>query len=242
MRRFWQSFGYLAAFVAAMTCLSLIYIEGAHLSLVKPSNQLEFLTLPEHIPSVWDIVRPAVAASWVMPLLVLLVQVLLTGGFFGTLLRMNLRQQVNANTFASDSIRSFIRLLIWTLLWDLLSLLVTSLSRLMYPLGVTAAIALFAMRFAFLFGSIALVSEQGVPFGKALGAAGKTMLARFVPMLPYGLGIALLTGVSMAITASLPTAVIVVLSILYTTLMTWLWHMVVARYLFYSRPLTGDAS
>ncbi|MCL6626593.1 MAG: hypothetical protein K6T68_08430, partial [Alicyclobacillus shizuokensis] len=211
------------------------------------SNQaMAIAHLPTDFPSLWDLVSPSPqAASWAAPVAVLLVQVLLSGGLYGSLLRANLTSTVSPGSFLSDALRSFWRLLWWNLLWAALYLVLGTLSSLGRGLpkaDIVFGLPVLILRFLFLFADAALVAERRVAALTAIARAARALLAGFVPMLPYAVSLALLADAGTAVAPRLSHAGLLAAGIVYSLVVTWLLHMVTARYLYFSAWRSAPAS
>ena len=156
---------------------------GVHV-LTAPAIREQPLSLPTSIPSIWNIIRPSTNISWLSPFVVLLVQVFLTGGFYGSLVRVNTRQAVSPTTFLHDAAHSFWRLFLWYLLWTGINLLLVGVVRVFPQMNVTLTVLVLLLRYLFLFADVALVSERNIPLAFQLAVG--TMLSGLVTMLPYG--------------------------------------------------------
>lgn len=214
--------------------LSIVGIRLNHLGLVKPGNPLQVLILPGSFPSIWNIIQPTHLSNWFVPVVLLLLQAWLSGGFFGSLVRLNTWQTVTGASFVMDATRSFLRLLLWSLLWDSIALALAGFTHALPMFGTTAAFVLLAVHYVFFFVPIGLVAEQASSMREAVGTSVRALLDGFLPMLPYAGLMMLLTAIGLTLSAAVPWSEFIFLSILYLGLMTWLWHMVMARYLVFS--------
>ncbi|MDQ0190076.1 hypothetical protein JI721_04300 [Alicyclobacillus cycloheptanicus] len=231
MRRFYIAMVWLAVVVTVFTCLSWLYLYLNHVPLSKPASTMQTLNLPTTAPSIWNMTMPIVAGTWWLPVVVLIVQVFITGGFYGTLVRVNTGTAASAGSFLSDALRAFWRLLGWNLVWMLLSLFVIGLYRLSAPLSIALSILLIFGRYVFLFSDVALVCEMQAPMQQALKNAALALLNGIVPMLPYGVCTMIFTGFAMTLTDYLSMTDLLWVGILYGLVMTWIAHMITARYL-----------
>lgn len=231
VRRFWIAIFWLAVGVTLFTCLSWLYLYLNHVPLSKPSSTMQTINLPTTLPSLWNMTLPIVAGTWWLPIAVLLLQVLLTGGFYGTLVRVNTGANASGGSFVSDSLHAFWRLLGWNLLWALLTLFVIGLYKMSAPIAVGVSILLLFCRYVFLFADVALVCELQAPMQQALKTSALALLNGIVPMLPYGVSTILLTGIGMTVAAHASMGELLGAGIIYGVAMTWLSHMVTARYL-----------
>lgn len=234
VRRFFIAIAWLAVVVTAFTCLSWLYLYLNHVPLSKPASTMQTINLPTTIPSVWNMTLPIVAATWWLPIVVLIVQVFLTGGFYGTLVRVNTGSRATRGSFISDSLHAFWRLLGWNLLWALLSLFVIGLYKMSAPVAIGVSILLVCCRYVFLFAEVALVCEMQAPMQQALKTSALALLNGIVPMLPYGVCTVLLTGIGMTLVAYTSIDMTLVIGVVYGLAMTWLSHMITARYLMLS--------
>lgn len=234
----------------------MVWLIMSPISLIRPANTFQLLNLPTGFPSLWSIIRPAQLTGWVAPILALFLQTWLTGGYLGSLVRINTRQMVSPASFVADALRTFWRLLLWNLLWDALALAVAlistpasafgsatgstfgstagSFSGNLPGIGVTAALLFLVARYVLFFAPIALVAEQGTTMREALAASVRALLNGFLPMLPYAGLMILATGAALSASAILPRFGLFLVIVVYLAIMTWLWHMVVARYLWFS--------
>lgn len=240
VRRFWTAITWLAIVVTVFTSLSWIYLYLNRVSLSKPSSTLQLINLPTTAPSLWNIIFPIVTGTWLVPVGILLLQVFLTGGFYGTLVRVNTDRRANAASFLSDSMHAYWRILLWNVMWELLSLLVIGLFKMSAPVSIGLSIVVVCLRYVFLFGDIALVCELQAPMGTALKHAGAALLNGIVPMLPYGVCTIIFTGGAMTLTAYAQAPVVLLVGVLYGLAMTWLAHLITARYLVFSNWSTAD--
>lgn len=234
LRQFWRTLIALAATAALYSTVSWVYLQRSHVAAQGPVTGLQLVSFPSGFPSIWDIVRSNAAVSGWILLAVFLVHVLLTGGFLGTLVRVNSLQATAVSTFLADAARSFWRLLFWNLLWVALSFLAVGLTGVMRPLGVIFAILLLLVRFLFLFAEVALVCEQQARLGAVLRMAIQTMVEELVRMVPVAVAIVLLTGLGLSLAATGSPIRLLLTALAYTSAMTWLSHLVVARYVVFS--------
>ncbi|SFU97404.1 hypothetical protein [Alicyclobacillus macrosporangiidus] len=233
VQRFWRAFLSLAALAAAFSAVSWVCLRWAHVGLSAPGGRLQLLTLPTGFPSLWNFIHPATGVHWVFPLLVLLVQVFLTGGFYGVLVRVDTGQPAGLSTFLADAARSFWRLLTWNLLWTALGLTAVGIAQALPALATLLSVGVLLARFVFLFGDVALVCEPAMR--EAIRSAAEALLHGFAPMLPFGAVMAASTGACLAISAQLPGWGLLALGVVYSVFMAWVLHMVAARYLYFSR-------
>lgn len=234
VRRFWVAISWVAVVVTAFTWLSWFYLYLNHVPLSKPASTLQLINLPTTAPSVWNTILPIVSKTWLLPIVVLLLQVFLTGGFYGTLVRVNTGRAASAGSFVSDSLHAYWRLLLWNIMWELLSLLVIGIYKMSSTAAIGLSILLVCLRYVFLFADVALVCELQSPMRTALANAGNVLLNQIVPMLPYGVSTVVFTGVAMTVTAYGGTFTLLWVGVAYGLVMTWLGHLVTARYLAYS--------
>ncbi|MCL6517509.1 hypothetical protein, partial [Alicyclobacillus sp.] len=113
VQRFWRAFGALAALAAAFSALSWLFLRWLDIGIAPPGGRLQLLTLPTDFPAIWNFIHPATGVHWSLPFLVLVIQVFLTGGFYGVLIRVNTGKAAGLSTFLADAGRSFWRLLTW---------------------------------------------------------------------------------------------------------------------------------
>lgn len=177
-------------------------------------------------------IRPSTNISWIAPLVVLIVQVFLTGGFYGWLIRANTRRAVTPGTFVVDAARSFWRLFLWYMLWTGIGILVAGIDRVFPQMNFTLAAVLLLLRYMFLFVDMALVSERNIR--EAFQSAVSAMFSNFVGMLPFGILLILVTSVALSVSTMMNWLALLGLSVVYGAVMAWLLHMVVARYLYFS--------
>ena len=244
VRRFWQSMAGLALVVLVFTLLSYLYLVLNLVPLFGKTTGLASLNLPTVFPSLWDILRPKTTSVVLAPFIVLLSQVFLTGGLYGSLLRLNAKQPLPAASFLADGLRSFFRLLLWNLLWTFaIPLFVVGIDGLASPIGEALTVVLVIARFLFLFADVALVSEHHRTMRESLRGAFAILVNHWLTMLPF--------GVVMIILSSLCTALLVhvglsitgfLIGIVYSVAMLWLLHLVVARYLFYGHERDRGSS
>lgn len=193
----------------------------------------------------WNIVQPVHLMNWFFPLLLLVLQAFLSGGFFGSLLRLNTLQTVSVASFFADAMRSFLRLLLWSILWDSIALAIAGMTHALPMLGVTAALVFLAVHYVFFFAPIGLVAEQTSSIRNALKTSVQALLDGFLPLLPYAGLMVLLGAAALALSATISRGWFLVLTVVYLALMTWLWHMVIARYLVFSNwvvPATAPST
>jgi hypothetical protein len=229
--RFWSIFSSLTAITVIFTLVSWIYIT-TQTHLTGPKSSSDLLTLPTRIPSIWNIVRPNATGWWLAPLIVLIIQIILTGGLYGTLVRVNTRQVPSISSFISDAVRNFGRLLLWNLLWTALSIALIGTGRGYPSLSSTLAGIVVALRFVFLFADVALVSERSIPY--AIKSAVATLFNRVISMIPYAVVIAVLSGAAFSASTVLSSPLLLVVSAIYCAIMTFILHMITARYLVFS--------
>lgn len=188
--------------------------------------------MPTEAPSIWNLVQPGNTKQWLGPIIVLIVQVWLTGGFYGTLIRANTGEASNVPTFIVDSFRSFGKLLLWNLLWAAAAVVVIGLNRALPAFGPALNILIFLLRFVFLFGDIALVAEQNARY--ALTLAPKLVLSQWLVMLPFAIVMVIVTDAGRWLVGISPGVLGLIIAIIYAVVMTWVLHMIVARYLMFS--------
>jgi len=234
LRRFWKTMSVLALIIIIYSGLSWWFLYAHHTQLQQPRHVLQLLSIPLGLPSIWSIVHPTTTVSAIAPIVQLLLSVLLSGGLLGTLIRININREVSIATFFSDSIRPFWRLLGWNILWNALFLMAAMLTHVLTPLGYTASLLLLVVRFVFLFTDTALVAEQQTSARIAIFSSARTLFNALGQMLPYGIAVATLTGLATAIIPNHLNATSLSASLLYSLIMLWLLHLIVARYLFYS--------
>jgi hypothetical protein len=232
IRRFWQTMALLTALVVLYTCLSWWYLWSNHITLSQSHSLLPTITM--QIPSIWNFVQPSSVSSWVAPITVFVLQVWLTGGFFGTLARINMGQHASVGSFIVDSMRAFVRLLLWYFFWDAVYLFVAETSKLSIWVGLFAAVFALIFRYFFLFGDVALVCEGQASIRQAVRTALGALANGLVPMLPFGIAFAFTTDAAMTYAGRLTAPGVLIVAIIYAVVMTWLSHMVVARYLYFS--------
>ncbi|QQE78621.1 hypothetical protein [Alicyclobacillus sp. SO9] len=243
IKQFWQTMTALAVLVTAVSGLSLMYLGLSNMSLTPATSYSEWTNLPVTFPSIWNILRPAASAGWLVTIVVLVLQILLTGGFYGTLIRTNTGQAASVNTFMSDALRSFGRLLTWNILWAAIFLLIAAVARSLPQAALLLTILAIIVRFVFLFAETALVGEGRVPMANALRTAAVTLLGRMMQMIPFGVIVIVLSGLAEKLFASFPLLRIPTV-LAYALAMTWILHMIVARYIYYSNyqssPISRD--
>ena len=232
VQNFWRILTGLALVVLGFTILSWAYLVAAGINVTTPASRAQLLTLPTSIPSIWNIVHPTTTITWLAPFVVLLVQVFLTGGFYGTLVRANTGQAAGPGSFLLDAGRSFIRLFLWNVLWAGVSLLLSGIVQVFPEVHVTLLLLLLVARFLFLFVDLALVCERTVD--AALRTALATLFNHLLAMLPYTVLLSFLTGLLLSVSASLQPTLVLLAGLLYALATTWILHMVVARYLVFS--------
>lgn len=233
VRRFWLSFISLVIFLLVVDVVSWLYIV-THLTLqVAGSGLGDSFVLPTEAPSIWSFIQPGTTKDWLAPILVLVVQVWLTGGFYGTLIRMNTSEQVSPTNFVYDAFRSFGKLLLWNLLWAAAAVAVVGLNRVLPAFGPALFVLLLVLRFVFLFGNIALVAERDPRY--ALKLAPNLLISRWLTMLPYAIVLVLLGDLGRRLSGILSHHGTLFIAAIYTVLAAWVLHMVVARYLVFSR-------
>jgi len=235
IQTFWRTMAGLFATAVVFSTLSWLYIWRSHIPFTPPTGVFQLFNLPTDFPSIWNVVRPAQTNSALAPFLVLFLQVFLTGGLLGTLLRLNTRQSLGTSSFVADGLRAFGRLLAWNLIWTLLlSFFLIGVLKVFLPLGEVLAFLLLIVRYLFLFAEIALVSETSLRFGQAIRAALSAMKNGLVPMIPFAIVIMVLTGLVLYASTTLPVLWFLFVTLVYVCALTWLSHVVVARYLYYS--------
>jgi hypothetical protein len=232
VRRFWRSFISLVLFLIVVDVISWFYIV-THLTLqVASGGLLGSFVLPVDAPSVWSFIQPGITKNWLAPLIVLVAQVWLTGGFYGTLVRMNTSEAVSPTNFVFDGFRSFGKLLLWNLLWAAAAVAVVGLNRALPAFGPALFVLLLVLRFVFLFGNIGLVAERDARY--ALRLAASLLLSRWLTMLPYAIVLVFLADVARRLSGIVSGVGILVIAALYTVMAAWVLHMVTARYLAFS--------
>jgi hypothetical protein len=232
VRQFWRTFFGLALISTLFTAVSWWYLVSSDVVLTEPVTKSQVLSLPTSIPSIWNVIRPSTNITWFAPFVVLVAQVFLTGGFYGSLVRANTGQPTNPATFLHDAIRSFWRLFLWYLLWTGLNILLAGVVRVFPQSNATATALVLLLRYLFLFSDVALVSERNVSF--ALRSAVGALLSGLVTMLPYGVLLVIVTSAAMSLSTSVSWLTLLGVAVLYGVVASWLLHMVVARYLFFT--------
>jgi hypothetical protein len=232
IHQFWRSILGLMLVCTVFTAVSWWYLVSTDIVLTAPAIREQLLSLPTSIPSIWNIIRPSTNISWLSPFVVLLVQVFLTGGFYGSLVRINTRQAVSLTTFLHDAARSFWRLFLWYLLWTGINILLAGVVRVFPQMNVTLTVLVLLLRYLFLFADVALVSERNIPL--AFQSAVGTLLSSVMAMLPYGVLLVFLTGFSLSLSIHVSWFGLAGLAVAYGIAVTWLLHMVVARYVYFS--------
>jgi hypothetical protein len=230
----------LTAFVLLYTCLSWWYLWSNHMMFLQSHSLFPALTM--QIPSIWSFIQPSNVSSWIAPITVFVLQVWLTGGFYGTLARINMGQSASVGTFVVDSMRSFMRLLLWYFFWDACYVFVAEISRVSRSYGLFAAAVALIARYIFLFGDIALVCEGQATIRQAIRTALRSLTGGLVPMLPFGIAVAFVTDAAMTSAGRLSAPGVLFIAVIYAVVMTWLYHMVVARYLYLSNWITRQAT
>lgn len=235
VQTFWRTFASLVIVVMVFSGFSWIYIILHHIALSRVSGVLPLLNLPTGFPSIWNVVHPADTQSSFAPFVVLFLQVYLTGGLLGTLLRVNSYQTPTSSSFVADGLRAFGRLLVWNILWTgIVSFFLVGILKAYAPLGLVLAFVFLIVRYLFLFAEIALVSETSMRFNQALRASLRAMKNGLVPMIPFATAIVLLTGAMLYASTTVSLLVFLPLVFIYVALLTWILHTIVARYLYYS--------
>lgn len=232
VRKFWRSFALLALILCLFSLFSWLYIVSYLQADASSHAVLRGLVLSPEAPSIWNLVSPPRKGSFVGPVLVLLLQVWLTGGFYGSLIRANAGDDVNVTTWTSDGFRSFWRLLLWNLLWAAVSLVVLGISQALPAFGPAFLILVLVLRFLFLFGDVSLVAERDVRF--ALQTALRSLMRGFLAMIPFAVVLIILTDAGRMLLSQGGALYPLVVSLAYTVLTAWVLHMVTARYLFLS--------
>lgn len=212
-----------------------------HVQLGKPTEIFSLLSIPIEFPSIWNLLQPLKSIGTVVPSIVFILQIFLTGGLFGSLIRLNRSQNPGVASFIADGTQSFARLFVWNLLWTIvIPFLLFDIGRAVLPFAQMLAVLMLILRFVFLFVDISLVSEQKMSMGQAIRSGVQTLLGSFLAMVPYGLGIAILTGIGLTYSSRMSGIELWLSGMVYAVVMLWLMHMIVARYLFYgSRQPTG---
>lgn len=208
--------------------------------LTVSAHSTSFVTLPTEYPSIWDFSTPGKASSWVAPAFVFVLQAWLTAGFYGTLIRLNTRNDVSLATFIVDASRAFWRLFLWTFLWNGFYMFVLSLSGVAPRLAVPLAAFTFMLRFIFLFSNAALVYDRQTSIRSALQTSIRALVTGLLPMLPYAVVIALMSNLAFYAAAHSSFYMTLIISIVYGIAMTWVLHLIVARYLYFSRLRTVE--
>jgi hypothetical protein len=233
---------YLGLTACLFTCASWFYLHAFGIPLVQPNAAMAVANLPTDFPSIWHIVSPSpTATSWLAPLLILLIQVFLTGGLYGSLVRANLGQAVGAASFVSDGLRSFWRLVAWNLLWTALYLVlgaISGLGRGLPQAPLVFGIPVLILRFIFLFSDVALVCEQQSSVSSALRRSVRALFTNFVPMIPYAIALTLLSDIAVSLSTRVGPSLLLAIGLVYTLAVTWLLHMLTARYLYFSQWTT----
>jgi hypothetical protein len=232
VRQFWRTFFGLVLISTVFTALSWWYLITSDVVLTQPVTKSQVLSLPTSIPSIWNIIRPSTNITWFAPFVVLVAQVFLTGGFYGSLVRANTGQPATPATFLHDASRSFWRLFLWYLLWTGLNILLAGVVRVFPQMNITATVLVLLLRYVFLFGDVALVSERNVGF--ALRSAVGALLSGVAAMLPYGVMLIVATSAALSLSTSISWLTLLGVAVLYGVVASWLLHMVVARYLFFT--------
>ncbi|MCL6549187.1 MAG: hypothetical protein K6T30_09805 [Alicyclobacillus sp.] len=230
-RRFWRAFIGLACLLTAFTALSWMYIV-THEWQAGSAAASGRLVLPTDVPSMWNLVALGKSGSFLVPVVVLVVQVWLTGGFYGTLIRANAGLESNAVTFASDGFRVFWRLLLWNLLWSAAALVVLGFHQVLPVFAAGLNIVFLLLRFACLFVDVALVAERDVRF--ALQSGIGSLFQSWLAMLPFAVVLFLLTGTGSALAASVNGMGLLAVAVVYVVAVAWVLHMVTSRYLYVS--------
>lgn len=242
VQRFWRGMAALAVLAAVFSSASWAFLRLLGLRLTQPAGTEQLLKLPTDFPSVWSVAVPSDTAGWWPPLLVLLVQLWLTGGMYGTLVRLNTGRPAGAPSFASDAFRSFARLLLWYIVWFLVTALAIGAEHALGAARMGVAVAVWVLRWVFLFSDVALVCEQQAGIREAVRRSVRAWLAGAVPSLPIAVGITLLTGVTAWLSTLLPATALWPLSVLYSWAALWLNHMLTARYLYHSHWLERETA
>lgn len=234
--RFWRTMAALTATACAWSGLSWLYLYLNHTELARPGTLLATLDLPVGMPSLWSVVRPDAAQTpWFVPFLVLILQAVLSAGYLGAMVRANLCWPVNPRTFLADGLRGFVRLLVWMVLWDLAALFTANTTVLWAAAGRVFTVLYLVAKFALLFGDVALVAEGHLSFGGALRKALAAWAVALPGLWPYGLAILLVTSAATTAAGMLHPLAVLGVSLLYCAAMTWLRHLVIARYLYAAR-------
>lgn len=234
IRHFWQTILslYFTTLVASILFILALHLE--HLVFVQPSSAFQLLTLPNSLPSVWNIVQPAQLTSWVAPVVLLLLQTWLSGGFYGSLIRINTRHHASVASFVADAMRSFWRLLLWYILWDSLALTLAGLINALPMFNITLTLVFLVCSYVLFFVPIGLVAEQATSIRQTVATSIRALLDGFLAMLPYAGLMVLVTASGLAFSSRVTRSGLLLLLVGYLAIMTWLWHMVIARYLLFS--------
>lgn len=232
VKHFWRSFIGLVFALFVFTIFSWFYI-AVHWSHSGAPTTVTRWILPTEAPSIWNLVTLGHTGSFIGPVLVLLVQVWMTGGFYGTLIRANTGEISNATTFASDGFRSFGRLLLWNLLWAAVALAVLGLDTAVPAFAVGLNILIVICRFGFLFVDVALVAERDIRYAVQNGLA--CLLQGWLAMLPFAVVLLVMTDAGSQIAQRSNSAGLVVTAVVYVAATAWVLHMVAARYLYLSQ-------
>lgn len=217
------------------TGLSWVYLQ--HAGMLKPHGYhvAQVLMLPTDFPSVWTLVGPSTAVSGVgagLILLFQLAQVFLTGGMYGSLVRVNTGQPTNIGSFLHDARRAFPRLLIWTLLWFVTEgVLVTHRAQASLATALFLAILLTLLRFMFLFAEVAFVCELQSTFYATVAMAVRTLTQNAGRMIPVAVAIAAVSGLASGIVNTWGSGFALGIGVVYTVIELWLLHMLTSRYL-----------
>lgn len=224
----------LAVATAVFLILSLFALKTLHIPFAMPGRISMLTNFSTNFPTVWNIVRPGPKVGWWLSVIVFLVQIALTGGMFGTLVRINTGDDAAPGSFISDSIRPFGRLLLWNIFWSAVYLFVIWVGGYSIGLSLFVAVIVLLMRYLFIFVEIAFVCEGQDRLKDALTTAVNALFRGIVPMLPYGVAVLLFTGIATKVVYLSPFWLGALVSLAYCLVMLWLYHMIVARYLYYS--------
>jgi len=231
VKQFWRSFTGLLVLLLAFSVLSWTYIV-AHFSHLAVQSAATRWILPTEAPSIWNLVTLGHTGSFIVPVLVLLVEVWLTGGFYGTLIRANTGEVSNATTFISDGFRCFWRLLLWNLLWAAIALAVVGIDTALPAFAIGLNVLVVLIRFACLFVDIALVAERDVRY--ALQNAVSCLLQGWLAMLPFAVVLMIVTNAGSQLAQRANAAGLMITAVVYVAATAWILHMVTARYLYIS--------
>ncbi|GMA51138.1 hypothetical protein GCM10025857_24950 [Alicyclobacillus contaminans] len=240
VRRFWRTMFALTVLSIAFTTASWAYLFASGVAIHPPALRSQLLSLPTGIPSLWSVVQPDTDTVWWAPIIVLLVQSFLTGGFYGSLVRANTGRPGSPAAFVMDGMRSFWRLLLWNLLWVGMNLLLAGVVQVFPQANAPLAAIVLAARYLCLFVDVALVAERHVH--AAFKSAFVSLLRGLVSLIPLSVTIVFLTGLALSLAAEVSWIDLLAIGWLYSAAMTWLLHMVTARYLWLANWHTGPSA